>query len=76
LYGADAERLAVTDAALRTRLSQPVHHRCSMRGAAMTDDEAVSFAIAEINRLRTGALWRSRIGESAVGEAWEAPPAR
>jgi hypothetical protein len=42
----------------------------------MTDDEAVSFAIAEINRLRTGALWRSRIGESAVREAWETPPAR
>jgi len=76
LYGADAERLAVTDAALRTRLSDPVHHRCSMRGAAMTDDEAVSFAIAEINRLRTGALWRSRLGESAVREAWETPPAR
>ena len=55
LYGSDAARLAVTDEALRARLPERVLRRCSARGAGMTDDEAVSFAIAEINRLRTAA---------------------
>lgn len=76
LYGSDAARLADTDGALRARLPQRVHRQCSARGAEMTDDEAVSFAIAELSRLRTAASWRSRIGESEVRAAREKLPAR
>ena len=52
LFGTDAARLAVTDAALQARLPERSHRHCTARGAGLTDDEAVSFAIAEINRLR------------------------
>ena len=73
LYGSDAARLAETDQALRARLPQPAHRGCSARGAVMTDDEAVSFAIAEIDRLRTRGAGS---GESEVRAARERPPAR
>ena len=73
-FGSDATRLAETDEALRARLPHRVHLRCSARGAGMTDDEAVSFAIAEIERLRTGP-WPGQTGESEVRAAREKPPA-
>ena len=53
LFGSDAARLAEADAALRAGVSEQTHRQWLARGAAMTDDEVVSFAIAEINRLRT-----------------------
>ena len=55
LFGTDAVRLAATNAALRGRLPERSLRLCSARGAAMTDEEAVSFAKAEINRLRATA---------------------
>jgi len=50
LFGADADRLTSTQATLCTRLGNPEYQRCQARGAAMTDDAAVAFAAAEINR--------------------------
>ena len=50
LFGADADRLANTTAALQTRLGEQQHRRCLARGAAMTDDDAVLYAAAEIDR--------------------------
>ncbi len=50
LFGADADRLASTSATLRARLGEQQHRRCLARGAAMTDDDAVMFAAAEIDR--------------------------
>lgn len=50
VFGADADRLASTSAALQARLGEPQHRRCLARGAAMTDDDAVLFAAAEIDR--------------------------
>jgi hypothetical protein len=41
----------------------------------MTDDEAVSFAIAELERLRT-ASWPAGAGESEVRAARERRPTR
>ena len=73
LYGSDAVRLAQTDEAVRARLTPPAQRRCSARGAGMSDDEAVTFAIVEIEWLRTGGVG-SR--ESEVRAARERPPAR
>lgn len=53
LFGADADRLAGTDATLRARLGEQRHRGAVSRGAALTDDDAVSFAVAAIERLRT-----------------------
>ncbi len=50
LFGADADRLASTTAALRARLGEQQHRHCLACGAAMTDDDAVVFAAAEIDR--------------------------
>jgi predicted ATPase/DNA-binding SARP family transcriptional activator len=50
LFGADAGRLASTSTALRARLGEQQYRRCLACGAAMTDDDAVMFATAEINR--------------------------
>jgi hypothetical protein len=50
LFGADADRLTSTKASLRARLGDPDYQRCYTRGAAMTDDAALVFAVTEINR--------------------------
>lgn len=50
LFGADVDRLASTAAALRVRLGEQRYRRCLDRGAAMTDEGAVMFATAEIDR--------------------------
>jgi hypothetical protein len=55
LFGSDAARLAEAEIALQTRVPTPDYHRYQARGNAMTDEDAVSFALAELHRLRTRA---------------------
>ncbi len=52
LFGADADRLASTSAALCGRLGERRHRDLLARGAAMTDDDAVMFVAAEIDHQR------------------------
>ncbi|HET9117064.1 MAG TPA: hypothetical protein VFN75_03140, partial [Pseudonocardiaceae bacterium] len=50
LFGADADRLASTSAELCARLGERRHRDLLARGAEMTDDDAVMFVAAEIDR--------------------------
>ncbi len=50
-FGADAERLAAAVTTLRARLGDYGYTEALTRGAKMTDDEAVSFAITLIDKL-------------------------
>jgi hypothetical protein len=50
LFGADADRLASTSAALCARLGEHRHRDCLTRGATITDDDAVMFVANEIDR--------------------------
>jgi tetratricopeptide (TPR) repeat protein len=83
LFGSDAARLAVTDATLRARVPERVHRYCSARGTDMADEEAVSYAISEINRLRAvtsrprrRAEAGAEAGESEVRVARQESPGR
>jgi predicted ATPase len=46
LFGADAERLAGAETALRASLGEQHYLQCQARGAAMTDLDAITFAAA------------------------------
>ncbi|HSL59714.1 MAG TPA: BTAD domain-containing putative transcriptional regulator [Acidimicrobiales bacterium] len=51
VYGADAERLGVAATALRGALGERALAAAEARGRGMSDDEVVSFAQAQIDRL-------------------------
>ncbi|MFP4514213.1 MAG: ATP-binding protein, partial [Acidimicrobiales bacterium] len=55
-FGTDAQRLETTAASLRESLGREAFAAAANRGANMSDDEAVAYALDEIDRLVAGGV--------------------